>query len=113
MKYIPSNIEIMNKKYSSNKQKTVIIKDAIDDDLNITRDNSETKKEYISEIDLKNEVYRLQNILKKMNDDFAFQRKKLEDDCCEQLKKLNENADKTHRLQQDLEKGKIKNIMNL
>jgi len=76
MKYIPSNIEIMNKKYSSNKQQTVIIKDAIDDDLNIIRDNSETKKEYISEIDLKNEVYRLQNILKKMNDDFAFQRKK-------------------------------------
>jgi hypothetical protein len=113
MKCIPSNIEIMNKKYSSNKQQTVIIKDAIDDDnhdFNKSRDYSEPnnliKKEYISEIDLESEVYRLQNTLKKMNEDFSLQRKKLEDDCCEQLKNLNENADKTHRLQQDLEKGK-------
>jgi len=114
MKYIPSNIEIMNKKYSSTKKEKVIIKDAIDDDsFDFTKSrenfekNSSLKRERISEIDLENEVYRLQNTLRKMNEDFEFQRKQLEDDCCEQLKRLNENADKTYRLQQDLEQGKI------
>jgi hypothetical protein len=88
MKFIPSNIDIMNKKYSSNKRQTVIV-----------------KKEPINETDLEKEVFRLQDTLKKMNEDFALQRRELEDDCCEQLKKLNENAEKTHRLHQDLEQG--------
>ncbi len=112
MKYLPSNIEIMNKKYSSNKQRSSIIKDAIDDDnydFTTHGNNVEKKnllmKEPISEIDLQNEVYRLQNALKRMNEDFAIRRKQLEDDCCEQLKQLNENADKTQSLQQDLEQG--------
>jgi hypothetical protein len=112
MKYLESNIEIMNKKYSSNKQRSSIIKDAIDDDdhdftapkNNVDKKNLSTK-EPISEIDLQNEVYRLQNALKNMNEDFAIKRKQLEDDCCEQLKQLNENADKTQSLQQDLEQG--------
>jgi len=113
MKFIPSNIEIMNKKYSSNKEQSVIIKDAIDDDnhdFTISRNNLEKnppiKKEHISEIDLENEVYRLQDTLKKLNENFAFQRKQLEDDCCKQLKELNQNADQIHHLQQDLEQGK-------
>jgi molecular chaperone DnaK (HSP70) len=113
MKFIPSNIEIMNKKYSSNKEQSIIIKDAIDDDnhdFTISRNNLEKnppiKKEHISEIDLENEVYRLQDTLKKLNENFAFQRKQLEDDCCEQLKELNQSADQIHHLQQDLEQGK-------
>lgn len=40
-----------------------------------------------------------------MNEDFLLQRKDFEDRCCEKLRKLNEKAEKTHRLQQDLEKG--------
>jgi len=114
MKYLPSNIEIMNEKYSPNKQRSSIIKDAIDDDNydftthgnNVDKKNLLTK-EPISEIDLQNEVYRLQNALKRMNEDFAIKRKQLEDDCCEQLKQLNENADKTQSLQQDLEQGNL------
>ena len=94
MKFLPSNIEIMNKKYSSNKQQSSVIKDAIDDDnhdFTKSRNNFDKKnsitKEPISEIDLQNEVYRLQNSLKKMNEDFAMKRKQLEEDCCEELKK--------------------------
>ncbi|UJR23002.1 hypothetical protein I4U23_026028 [Adineta vaga] len=111
MKCIPSNKTLMNIKYSSTDTST-IVKDAIDVDedskflkfeSNFKESLVEKQNDYISEIDLQNEVNRLQNILKRMNDDFVNERKKLEDDCCEQLKKLNENADKTHRLQQDLE----------
>ncbi|CAF1025606.1 unnamed protein product [Rotaria sordida] len=111
MKCIPSNIEIMNKKYSLNKQQSsIIIKDAIDDDnydyiksQNNFNKNDSIAKEHISEIDLENEVYRLQNVLKKMNDDFAIKRQQLEEQCSEQLKKLDANTDQTNRLQQDLE----------
>jgi hypothetical protein len=105
MKFIPSNIELMNKKYSSNKRQTTIVKDAIDDNNHefIKSSKSINKREPINEMDLEKEVYRLQNYLKKMNEDFALQQRRLEDDCCEQLKILNENVDKTHRLQQDLE----------
>jgi phage terminase large subunit len=113
----------MNIKYSSNENNTnnnnlsscSIVKDAIDVDndqkflkyeLNYKKDLTEkTAKETISEIDLENEVYRLRNVLKKLTEDFSSKRQQLEDDCCEQLRKLNENADQTHRLQQDLEQG--------
>jgi hypothetical protein len=109
-----SNKVLMNIKYSS-KEKSTIIKDAIDVDddqkflkfeLNFKKHLAEKKNDPISEIDLENEVYRLQNVMKKINEEFSVKRKQLEDDCCEQLRKLNENADKTHRLQQDLEQGK-------
>ena len=88
----------MNIKYSS-KEKSTTIKDAIDVDddqkflkyeLNFKRDLSEKKKEPISEVDLENEVYRLQNVMKKLNEEYSIKRKQLEDDCCEQLRKLNE-----------------------
>jgi hypothetical protein len=114
MKCIPSNKVLMNIKYSS-KDKSSILKDAIDVDddekflkyeLNYKKNLSEKNlQNHISEIDLENEVYRLENVLKTLSEDFSMKRKKLEDDCCEQLKKLNENADQTHRLQQDLEQG--------
>ncbi|CAF3192536.1 unnamed protein product, partial [Rotaria sp. Silwood2] len=61
------------------------------------------KNDLISEHDLEKEVYRLQNHFKQIIEDFNIKRKQLEDDCCEQLRKLNENANKTHQLQQDLE----------
>jgi len=112
MKFTSSNKALMNIKYSSNENSS-IIKDAIDVDddqkflkyeLNYKKDRSEKyAKQNISEIDLENEVFRLQNVLKKMSNDFCLKRQQLEDDCCEQLRKLNENADQTHRLQQDLE----------
>jgi len=114
MKCISANKILMNIKYSS-KDKSTIIKDAIDVDddqkflkfeLNFKKNLAEKKNDPISEIDLENEVYRLQNVMKKINEEFSVKRKQLEDDCCEQLRKLNENADKTHRLQQDLEQGK-------
>jgi transcription initiation factor IIF auxiliary subunit len=115
MKFIPSNIELMNKKYSSNKRQTTIVKDAIDDNNHefIKSSKSINKREPINEMDLEKEVYRLQNYLKKMNEDFALQQRRLEDDCCEQLKILNENVDKTHRLQQDLEQGNSIDIRKL
>ncbi|CAF4629439.1 unnamed protein product, partial [Rotaria sp. Silwood2] len=111
MKRIPSNIEIMNTKYSLNKQQSsMVIKDAIDDDnydyirsRNNFNKNDSIAKEQISEIDLENEVYRLQNILKKMNEDFAIKRQQVEEQCSEQLKHLDENTDQTNRLKQDLE----------
>ena len=59
----------------------------------------------LSDLDLDNEVHRLQRMLKQISEDFLNKRKQLEEDCCQELKQLNVNADKTHRLQQDLEKG--------
>jgi hypothetical protein len=121
MKSLESNIDIMNKKCSSKKQGKLIVKDAIDDDENydsiksqnnIDKNNS-IAKEPISEIDLENEVYRLQNVLKQMNEEFTLKRRQLEDDCCEKLKQLNESSDKTHHLQQDLEQGKRSSISNV
>ncbi|CAF1169629.1 unnamed protein product [Adineta ricciae] len=111
MKYIATNKTLMNIKYSS-KETSTVAKDAIDVDddqkflkfeLNFKESLAEKQNDYISEIDLRNEIHRLQNVLKRMNDDFINERKKLEDNCCEQLKKLNDDADKLNRLQQDLE----------
>ncbi|CAF1155133.1 unnamed protein product [Adineta steineri] len=111
MKCIATNKKLMNIKYSS-KENSVIAKDAIDinDDqkflkyeLNYKNDLAEKSNHHISEIDLANEVYRLQNLIKKLNEDFSIKRRQLEENCCEQLRKLNEDADKTHRLQQHLE----------
>ena len=59
----------------------------------------------LSDLELETEVNRLQRMLKQINEDFVNQRKQLEEDCCQELKQLNVNADRTHRLQQDLEKG--------
>ena len=120
MKFIKSNVELMNKKYSKTKQEKIIVKDAIDDEncdsiktpVNSEKMNSITK-EPISEIDLENEVYRLQDIFRKINEEFAIKRKQLEDDCCEQLKKLNDNSEKTLNLQQDLEQGKKDFILTI
>lgn len=100
----------MNEKYATNKKEISVVKDVIDDDkYDFTRsdENNVRKKGLIDEADLQNEVYRLQNTLKQMSEDFACQRKQLEDDCCAQLKKLNEDTEKTQRLQQDLEQGLI------
>ncbi|CAF1106945.1 unnamed protein product [Adineta steineri] len=115
MKFLPSNIEIMNSKYASKKPSKSVIKDAIDDDdhdFSASRKSSgkqnPTAKEPISETDLQNEVYRLQNALKKMNEEYAAKRRQLEEECCERLKQLNENADKTQSLQQDLEQEHAK-----
>lgn len=114
MKYLSSNKILMSIKYSS-KDSSSIIQDAVDVDndrqfleyeLNYKQNLSEKTDNCISEIDLENEVFRLQNRLKKLNEDFTIKRKQLEEECCEQLRKLNENADKTHRLQQDLEQGR-------
>ena len=58
-----------------------------------------------TEDELENEVERLKQTIQQMNEEFYLQRKDLEDHCCEQLRELNERAEKTHRLQQDLEKG--------
>lgn len=116
MKLTSSNRILMNIKYSSN-DNSMIIKDAIDVDddekflryeYNYKKDLSEkSAQQELSEIDLENEILRLQNHLRKLNEDFIVKRQQLEDDCCEQLRKLNENSNQTHRLQQDLERGKF------
>ncbi|CAF1002542.1 unnamed protein product [Rotaria magnacalcarata] len=111
MKSIPSNFDLMNKKYESNtQQSSVIIKDAIDDNnydyAKVRNDFSKSKsvaKEPISEIDLENEVYRLQNVLKKMSEEFAIKRQQLDDQFSEQLKQLDANTEQTNLLQRDLE----------
>lgn len=115
MKMTSSNRILMNIKYSSN-DNSMIIKDAIDVDhdekflryeSNYKKDLSEKcAQQDLNETDLENEIVRLQNLLRKLNEDFIVKRQQLEDDCCEQLRKINENANQTHRLQQDLERGK-------
>ena len=113
MKLTSSNRILMNIKYSSNNN-SMIIKDAIDvdHDEKFLRYESNYKKDLsaqqeLSEIDFENEILRLQNLLRKLNEDFIVKRQQLEDDCCEQLRKLNENTNQTYRLQQDLERGKF------
>lgn len=109
MKCLANNKTLMNIKYSL-KENSSIIKDAIDvneNDKKLFTTTTTQSHKYISEIDLENEAYRLQKILKNLPEDFLIKRKQLEDDCCEQLKKLNENANQTDRLQQDLEQGLI------
>ena len=97
MKFIQSNVDIMNRKYS--------YRDAVDQDENSSFDSTKPKKEPIDESDLEKEVYRLQDTLKRMSEDFAQQRKQLEDNCCEQLKQLNQTIEKNQQVKQDLEKG--------
>lgn len=97
MKFIQSNIDIMNRKYS--------YRDAVDQDEDSFFDSSKPKKETINESDLEKEVYRLQDTLQRMSEDFAQQRKQLEDNCCEQLKQLNQTIEKNQQVKQDLEKG--------
>ncbi|CAF1154118.1 unnamed protein product [Adineta ricciae] len=111
MKYIQSNIELMNRKYVRKKQQSSTAKDAIDDDnyqsinssSNTSSRSTSKAKEPINEVDLQNEVFRLQSVLKSLNDEFDLKQKQLEDTCCQQLKQLSENATKKIRLQQDLE----------
>jgi len=67
-------------------------------------DEIELDPSRFTEIELENEIQRLKQTIKQMNEDFLLQRKDFEDRCCEKLRKLNEKAEKTHRLQQDLEK---------
>lgn len=102
----------MNKKYASKRQLSSVIKDAIDDDtydFTQSRTNSNinefTSKEPISEVDLENEVYRLQDIFKKMNEDFAAKRRQFEDECEEELQKIHKDTHLANYLQQDLEQG--------
>jgi transcription initiation factor IIF auxiliary subunit len=108
MKFIPDNIERMNEKYKymPKKRQITTVKNTTDSNHGFGRSSKPIdKKEPINEADLEKEVYRLQNYLKQMNEDFALQRRQLEDDCSKQLKTLNENADKTRRLQEELEQG--------
>ena len=115
MKCIPSNKTTMKKKLCSSMDagaEVMITRDASDDNDGLhfgTGDQlstSDLRAESRSEVELEAEVQCLQTTLKKMNEDFVVKRKRLEDDCCEQLTRLNDNAHQTHRLQQDLEKGK-------
>ncbi|CAF0934534.1 unnamed protein product [Rotaria sordida] len=105
MKYIAANKILMSLKYST-KENSSIKENSIDidDEYKFLKFELNLKKnDLINEHDLENEAYQLQNHLKQIIEDFNIKRKQLEDDCCEQLRKLNENADKTHQLQQDLE----------
>ena len=113
MKYTSSNRTLMNIKYSSTEHS--IIQDAcdVDDDQKFLKYEYNFKKDLsdkharqdLSEVDYENEIRRLQGLLKNLSEDFILKRQQLEDECCEQLRKLNENANQTHRLQQDLERG--------
>lgn len=103
MKYMSTNKTLLNMKHSPkhNEKDSKILASELS-----LKDNSFRKfDDLISEISLENEIRRLQNVLKQINEDFNIQRQKLEDDCCEQLRKLNEDAGKAHQLQQNLEQG--------
>lgn len=113
MKSFTLNRTLMNIKFCPTDQPS-IVQDAIDVDddqrflkfeLNFKETRAEKKNAFVSEVDLQNEVVRLRTTMKQMNEEFNIQRRQLEEDCCRQLKKLNEDADRTHRLQQDLEQG--------
>ncbi|CAM4773544.1 unnamed protein product [Rotaria magnacalcarata] len=94
MKSIPSNFDLMNKKYESNtQQSSVIIKDAIDDN---NYDYAKVRNDF-------SKMYRLQNVLKKMSEEFAIKRQQLDDQFSEQLKQLDANTEQTNLLQRDLE----------
>lgn len=106
MKYIESNVDLMNQRYA--------YKDAIDqDDDKSSFNSSSQKKDTYSEVEHEKEVYRLQETLKRMSEDFAQQRKQLEDDCCEQLKQLNATIEKNQQVKQDLEKGIFNRLTSL
>ena len=113
MKFISSNVEMMNSKYASNKQLSSRTTDIIDNDDNDNNDHMETRnrfnavtKEPISERVLENEVYRLQTVLKQINEDFECKRQQFEEQWCKQLKKLELDTNQTICLQRDLEQGK-------
>lgn len=113
MKFIESNIDIVNKRSAMKNQKcSTIVKDAIDDDsydYNKSQNNFQRSvasvKEPINEEDLKAEVFRLQDILRKMNEEFSIKRKQLEDECTDQLKQFNADIAQTTRSPKELEEG--------
>ena len=115
MKCIPSNKAAVKRQLCSSidaGDDTILERDATDDndwskfETSDQQSTSGFRPDSRGAFELEADVQRLQTTLKKMNEDFVVKRKRLEDDCCEQLRRLNENADQTHRLQQDLEKGK-------
>lgn len=102
MKHLQSNIKSMNGKYAENQLQERISKPPIEND---SRSRKMFDRELINESDLENEVYRLQNTLRQMTMDFEGQRREVDDACTEQSRKIQQDADQTHRLQRDLERG--------
>lgn len=102
----------MNIKYSSTEEESIDV-DIADKflryEFNVRNNSFQKKNDSINENDLESEIQRLQNLIKQTSEDFNVKRKQLEEDCCEELRKLNENANKSHQLQQDLEQGKYLN----
>ena len=111
MKFLPSNIDLMNEKYARQEKDLSHVPDVSRVQSNSSQSKPDlldfsSKRAPIDEMDLQNEVFRLQECVQNMNDDFAGQRKQLKEQCGEELRALNEQTAETRRLQQELEESK-------
>ena len=101
----------MNIKYESRQRSMGNLQKSIDySSRSVKSSDGEIKRETLNEGDLQKEVFRLQNTLTQLGEEFELQRRELDVDCEEQLKKTKENVDQTRRLQEDLQQGKRKSL---
>lgn len=108
MKYIKSNIDLMKIRYESRQRST---QKSVDySPPSVKSSDSEIKREPLNESDLQKEVFRLQNTLTQLDEEFELKRRELDADCEEQLKKSKQNVDQTRRLQEDLQQGERKSL---
>lgn len=111
MKYIKSNIDLMNIKYESRQRSMRNSPKSIDYSSQPAKSSDrDFRREPLNDEDLMKEVFHLQDTLTQLSRDFEFQRRQLDDDCAQQLKKNKENVDQTRQLQNDLQQGKQKSI---
>ena len=107
MKYIPDNIDSMNARHSRPRTDRAYVPDMPRIQSASSRANSSlpNSREPIDKMYLKDEVFRLQERVKEMNDDFARQRQQLKEQYGEKLHVLNEETQKTRHWQQDVDKS--------
>ena len=106
MKFLPSNIDSMNKKYARRGEDRSNIPDMSRVQSKPDLLDFPSQREPIDELNPQNEVFRLQERIKTMNDDFARQRKQLKEKYGEELRTLSVQTAATRRLQEDIEKSR-------
>lgn len=107
MKYIPDNIDSMNARYSRQRTARAHVPDMprVQSVSSRSKSSLPNPREPIDETNLQDEVFRLQERVKEMNEDFARQRQHLKQQYGEELHTLNEQTENTRRLQQDVDKS--------